>query len=138
MKYLHWWRRLWSRSAFFERQTKNSAGNFSFRFLRYTYCLFSLKLADAEDVKHMDWFPSVFPRNVRCVISAVTGSRSAVLLSSEHRTPPPVPLHVGELNESAREEIVKRNLGKYNKVVLKIRSSVSPWKVTLTTVKTQF
>lgn len=73
------------------------------------------QLADAEAVKHMDWLPSVFPRNVRCVISAVTGSHSAVLLSSEHRTPSPVPLHVGELNESARQEIVKRTLGKYNK-----------------------
>lgn len=92
--------------------------------MRYTYCLFPLKLADAEAVKHMDWLPSVFPRNVRCVISAVTGSHSAVLLSSEHRTPSPVPLHVGELNESARQEIVKRTLGKYNKVVLKIHSSV--------------
>jgi len=63
----------------------------------------------------MEWFPSVFPHNVRCVVSTVTDSRSAVLLSDEHRTPPPVPLHVGELDESARQEIVKRTLGKYNK-----------------------
>lgn len=72
----------------------------------------------------MEWFPSVFPHNVRCVVSAVTDSRSAVLLSDEHRTPPPVPLHVGELDESARQEIVKRTLGKYNKVCVKFYPSL--------------
>lgn len=80
----------------------------------------SFKLADAEATSHMDWFPSVFPRNVRCVVSAVTDSRSALLLSDQYRTPPPVPLHVGELNESARQEIVKHTLGKYNKVLFKV------------------
>ena len=64
----------------------------------------------------MDWLPSSFPRNVRCVISAVTDSRSARILSGEQREPPVVPLHIGELDESARQEIVKHTLGKYNKV----------------------
>ena len=84
----------------------------------------SFKLADAEATSHMDWFPSVFPRNVRCVVSAVTDSRSALLLSDpQYRTPPPVPLHVGELNESARQEIVQHTLGKYNKVLFKVTHS---------------
>ena len=64
----------------------------------------------------MDWLPSIFPRNVRCVISAVTDSRSAQILSSEQREPPVAQLHIGELDESARQEIVKHTLGKYNKV----------------------
>lgn len=64
----------------------------------------------------MDWLPSIFPRNVRCVISAVTDGRSARILFGEQRTPHPVPLHLGDLDESARQEIVKHTLGKYNKV----------------------
>ena len=86
----------------------------------YTIQFFMFKLQDVEDTDHMEWFPSVFPRNVRCVISAVTDSRSAVRLSDRFRTPPSVPLHVGELNVSARQEIVKRTLGKYNKVMFKV------------------
>ena len=81
------------------------------------------KLQDVEATNHMDWFPSVFPRNVRCVISAVTDSRSTLLLSDRYRTPPPAPLHVGELNVSARQEIVKRTLGKYNKVMFTVSRS---------------
>ena len=68
----------------------------------------------------MDWFPSIFPRNVRCVISAVTDSRSAQILSGEQREPLVVPLHIGELDESARQEIVKHTLGKYNKVFFRV------------------
>lgn len=74
---------------------------------------------DAEATDHMDWLPSIFPRNVRCVISAVTDSRSVRILLSERREPPAAPLHIGELDESARQEIVKHTLGKYNKVFLR-------------------
>ena len=77
---------------------------------------FLIQLADAEETDHMDWLPSIFPRNVRCVISTVTDSRSAQILSSEQRETPVIPLHIGELDESARQEIVKHTLGKYNKV----------------------
>ena len=35
------------------------------------------------------------------------------------REPPAAPLHIGELDESARQEIVKHTLGKYNKVFLR-------------------
>ncbi|KAJ7377292.1 hypothetical protein OS493_030104 [Desmophyllum pertusum] len=73
------------------------------------------QLADAEATNHMDWLPNIFPRNVRCVTSAVTDSRSAIILSGKYRKPPPVPLHIGDLDVSARQEIVKHTLGKYNK-----------------------
>ena len=65
----------------------------------------------------MDWLPSSFPHNVRCVISAVTDSRSVILLSDEHRAPSPVRLPLRDLDTSARQEIVELKLGKYNKVL---------------------
>lgn len=86
---------------------------------------FLIQLADAEGTDHMDWLPSSFPRNVRCVISAVTDSRSAEILSSERRKPPVVPVHIGELDVSARQEIVKHTLGKYNKVSFRFLFSIT-------------
>ena len=95
-------------------------------FTRRTFSSFFLKqLADAEETDHMDWLPSIFPGNVRCVISAVTDSRSARILSGEQREPPVVPLHIGELDESARQEIVKHTLGKYNKVFFRALFPIS-------------
>lgn len=65
----------------------------------------------------MDWLPSSFPHNVRCVISAVTDSRSVILLYDECRAPSPVPLHLPDLDTSVRQEIVEHKLGKYTKVL---------------------
>ena len=65
----------------------------------------------------MDWLPSSFPHNVRCVISAVTDSRSVILLSDERRVPSPVPLHLPDLDTFVRQEIVEHKLGEYKKVL---------------------
>lgn len=73
------------------------------------------QLADVESQEHMDWLPSSFPHNVRCVISAVTDSRSVILLSDERRAPSPVPLHLPDLDTSVRQKIVERKLGEYKK-----------------------